>query len=52
MVLCFAYCIEYSHIFTGSIERSENRRYLVYTEADFEVFRTAGATGYTDAGEN
>ena len=26
-------------------------RYLVYSEADFEVFRTAGATRCTDVGE-
>ena len=26
-------------------------RYLVYSEADFEVFRPAGATRCTDAGE-
>jgi len=37
--------------FTGSIARSAKRRYLIYTEADFEVFRPAGATRYTDGGE-
>jgi len=26
-------------------------RYLIYSEADFEVFRTAGATRCTDGGE-
>jgi len=35
-------------VFTGSIARSASRRYLVYSEADFEVFRPAGATRYTD----
>ena len=29
-------------IFTGSIARSASRRYLIYSEADFEVFRHAG----------
>jgi len=31
-------------IITGSIARSATRRYLNYSEADFEVFRPAGAT--------
>ena len=30
---------------TGSIARSASRQYLIYSEADFEVFRPAGATG-------
>jgi len=38
-------------IFTGSIACSASRRYLVYSEADFEVFHPAGATHCTDAGE-
>jgi len=37
--------------FTGSIARSATRRYLIYPEADFEVFRPAGATRCTDGGE-
>jgi len=37
--------------FTGSIARSATRRYLIYSEADFEVFRSAGATRCTDGGE-
>jgi len=28
-----------------------SRRYLIYSEADFEVFRPAGATRCTDGGE-
>jgi len=36
---------------TGSIARSASRWYLVYSEADFEVFRPAGATRCTDGGE-
>ena len=39
------------NIITGSIARSASRRYLVYPEADFEVFRPAGATRCTDGGE-
>ena len=31
-------------VITGSIARSATRRYLIYSEADFEVFRPAGAT--------
>jgi len=38
-------------IFTGSIARSAKRRYLSYSEADFEVFRLAGAKCCTDGGE-
>jgi len=38
-------------IFTGSIARSATRRYLIYSEADFEVCRPAGATRCTDGGE-
>jgi len=35
-------------IFTGSITRSATCRYVVYSEADFEVFRPAGTTHCTD----
>jgi len=38
-------------ILTGSIARSATRRYLIYSEADFEVFRPAGATHCTNWGE-
>jgi len=38
-------------IFTGSIERSARRRYLIYSEADFEVLRPAGTTRCTDGGK-
>jgi len=34
--------------FTGSIARSAMRWYLSYSQADFEVFRPAGATPCTD----
>jgi len=37
-----------SKLFTGSIARSASRRYLIYSEADFEVFRPARATRCTD----
>jgi len=37
---------------TGSIARSATRRFfLIYSDADFEVFRPAGATRCTDCGE-
>jgi len=36
---------------TGSIARSATRRYLIYSEADFEGFRPSGATRCTDEGE-
>jgi len=36
---------------TGSIARSASRLYLVYSEADCEGFRPAGATRCTDGGE-
>jgi len=39
------------NIVTGSIARSAKRRYLSNTEADFEVFRPAGATRCTDGAE-
>jgi len=35
-------------IITGSIARSASHQYLVYSEADFEVFRPVGATRCTD----
>jgi len=38
-------------LITGSIARSATRRYLIYSEADFEVFRPTGATRCTDWGE-
>jgi len=38
-------------VITGSIACSATRRYLSYSEANFEVFRPAGATCCTDWGE-
>jgi len=35
-------------VVAGSIARNAKRRYLSYSEADFEVFRPAGATRCTD----
>jgi len=35
-------------IITGGIARSATRWYLSYLDADFEVFRRAGATRCTD----
>jgi len=37
--------------FTSSIARSASHRYLIYSGADFEVFRPAGPTRCTDGGE-
>jgi len=38
-------------VFTGSIAWTARRQYLIYSEANFEVFRPAGATRWTDGGE-
>jgi len=38
-------------LITVSIARSATHRYLIYSEADFEVFRPAGATRCIDWGE-
>jgi len=38
-------------IYNGSIARSSRRRYLIYSETDFEVFRPAKVTRCTDGGE-
>ena len=32
----------------AALRAAQTWRYLVYSEADFEVFRPAGATRYTD----
>ena len=48
---CFIQCLTLlsppRRFFTGSIARSAACRYLGYSEADFEIFRPAGATRYT-----
>jgi len=53
--LHYKYCVHVLYLacqlITGSIARSASRRYLVYAESDFEVFRPAGATRCTDGGE-
>jgi len=36
---------------TGRIAHSASRWYLIYSEADFEVFRPEGARRCTDGGE-
>ena len=41
----------WSLLITGSIARSANCRYLIYSEADFEVFRPAEAIRCTDGGK-
>jgi len=35
----------------AALRAAQTCRYLVYSEADLEVFRPAGATRYTDKGE-
>jgi len=35
----------------AALHEAQTCRYLVYSEADFEVFRPAGATRCTDGGE-
>ena len=35
----------------AALREAQNCRYLIYSEADFEVFRPAGATRCTDEGE-
>ena len=44
-------CFVLVNLITGSIARSASRWYLVYSEADFEIFRPVGATRCTDGGE-
>ena len=38
-------------LFTGSIALSTKPQYLSCSEANFEVYRSAGVTRYTDGGE-
>jgi len=38
-------------VITGSIARSAKHWYISYSKGDFEVYRPAGATRCTDAGE-
>jgi len=38
-------------LFTGSIVSSAKRQYLIYSEADFEVFGPVGATRCDDGGQ-
>jgi len=46
------YGLSNDYFFAGSIARSAKRRYLSYSEADFEDFRPSGATRCTDWGES
>ena len=39
------------HFLPAALRTAQTCRYLVYSEADFEVFRPAGATRCTDGGE-
>ena len=38
----FKFMILIPRVITGDTARSTTRRYLIYSEADFEVFRPAG----------
>ena len=40
-----------THLLPAALRAAQTCRYLVYSEADFEVFRPAGATCCTDRGE-
>jgi len=48
--ICFSPFLE-KVLVTGSIARSATCRYLIYSEANFDVFRPAGVTRCTDWGE-
>ena len=39
------------YIYPAALSAADSAGYLIYSEADFEVFRPAGATRCTDAGE-
>jgi len=41
----------YFYFLPAALRAAQTCRYLVYSEADFEVFRPAGATRCTDGGE-
>jgi len=48
-IITFVY---YFHVsLPAALRAAQTCRYLVYSEADFEVFRPAGATRCTDGGE-
>jgi len=42
---------ENSELLAAALREAQTCRYLVYSEANFEVFRPAGATRCTDGGE-
>ena len=50
-MVCITFHFRLLFIITGSIARSAKRRYFSYSEADFEVFRPAGAIRGTDGSE-
>jgi len=47
----FIGCLGYRLFLPATLRAAHICRYLVYSEADFEVFRPAGATRCTDGGE-
>jgi len=50
MVLAFSTSTA-TRLLPAALREAQICRYLVYSEADFEVFRPAGATRCTDGGE-
>jgi len=50
IILARTPAVAFVSVITGSIARSAKRGYFIYTEADFEVFRPAGATRCTEGG--
>jgi len=47
----FIWIIIYTPYLPAALRAAQTCRYFVYSEADFEVFRPAGATRFTDGGE-
>jgi len=45
------YSLGPGYIYQAALREAQTCRYLVYSEANFEVFRPAGATRCTDGGE-
>ena len=48
---CYIFTCILCFLLPATLRAAQICRYLVYSEADFEVFRPAGATRCTDAGE-
>ena len=48
---CGSFLLSISKFLPAALRAAHICRYLVYSEADFEVFRPAGATRCTDGGK-